>query len=138
MILLDAYALIAFLIGGPAAGEVRGLLRSGEAGVATANLAEALDVSARVHGLPIARATDVLDPLFETSLTAVDLDRDTARRSADVRARHSHRRSRAISLADAILIASAGPGDRIATADAALLAVAEAEGGTTIRLPSES
>lgn len=138
MILLDAYALIAFLTGGPAAGDVRGLLRSGEAGVATANLAEALDVSARVHGLPIARARDVLDPLFETTLIAVDLDRDTVRRSADVRARHYHRASRAISLADAILIASAGPGDRIATADAALLAVAEAEGRAAIALPSES
>lgn len=138
MILLDAYALIAFLTGGRASGDVRGLLRSGEAGVATANLAEALDVSARVHGLPIARACDVLDPLFETSLIAIDLDRHVARRSADVRARHYHRASRAISLADAILIASAGPGDRIATADAALLAVAEAEGRATIALPSES
>jgi predicted nucleic acid-binding protein len=138
VILLDAYALIAFLTGGPATGDVRGLLRSGEAGVATANLAEALDVSARVHGLPIARACDVLDPLFETSLIAVDLDRDIARRSADARARHDLRTSRAISLADAILIASAGSGDRIATADAALLAVAEAEGRTTIGLPPDS
>ena len=61
MILLDAYALIAFLVGGPAAGHVRAVLREGNAGVATANLVEVLDVSNRLYGLPVDRALDVLD-----------------------------------------------------------------------------
>jgi hypothetical protein len=43
--LLDAYALIAFLVGGPATQDVRAILREGDAAVATANLVEALDVS---------------------------------------------------------------------------------------------
>ncbi len=54
-----------------------------------------------------------------------------------IRARHLHRTSRPISLADAILVATAGPGDRIATADPDVLAVAEAEAIATISLPAE-
>jgi hypothetical protein len=48
-----------------------------------------------------------------------------------------HRASRPISLADAILVASASPGDRIATADPDVLAVAKAEAIATIALPSQ-
>jgi hypothetical protein len=43
--ILDAYALIAFLVGGPASAQVRGVLREGDAAVTSANLAETLDVS---------------------------------------------------------------------------------------------
>ncbi len=137
MTLLDAYALVAFLVGGPATAEVRGLLREGDAHVATANLAEALDVTQRVHGLPIARATAVLEPLLATALQAVPLDLDVALRAARIRASHYHRATRPISLADAVLLASAGPGARVATADPDVLAVAEVEGIATIILPGE-
>lgn len=137
MTLLDAYAIIAFLVGGPAAPRVRELLREGNAGVTTANLAEALDVSERVHGLPIARAFDVLEPLLEGPLTAVPLDLPTARRAAEIRATHYHRSSRPISLADAVLIASARKDDRLATADPDVLAVARAEEIHTTPLPEQ-
>jgi uncharacterized protein (DUF1786 family) len=50
--LLDAYALIAFLAGGPATAQVRAILREGGAAVATANLAETLDVSQRLFTSP--------------------------------------------------------------------------------------
>lgn len=136
MTLLDAYALIAFLVGGPAAPQVRALLREGNVGVATANLAEALDVAQRVHGLPIARAMDVLDPLLAGTLTPRLLDAIVARRAAEIRARHYHRSSRPISLADAILLASAARGDRIATADPDVLAVGAAEEIAVLALPS--
>lgn len=137
MTLLDAYALIAFLTGGPAAPEVRGLLREGQAAVATANLAEALDVSARVRGLPMARALDVLEPLFERPLDMVELDLPIAQRAASIRAQHYHRYSRPISLADAILVASARNTDRIATADPDVLAVAAAEDIEVVTLPEQ-
>jgi predicted nucleic acid-binding protein len=137
VILLDAYALIAFLVGGPAAPQVRTILREGDAAVATANMTEALDVSQRVHGLAISRAMEILEPLFEGSLTSVTLDFATARKAAEVRARHYHRSSRPISLADAILIASAAPGARIATADPDVLAVAHAEGLESVALPGQ-
>ena len=137
MILLDAYALVAFLVGGPAAAQVRALLREGDAVVATANLAEALDVSQRVYGLPIDRAMEILEPLFEGSLRSVALDLGVARRAAAIRAAHYHRSTRPVSLADAILVASAGAGSRIATADPDVLAVAQAEGIATVVLPGQ-
>ena len=80
---------------------------------------------------------EVLEPLLEGTLASVPLELVHARRAAPIRARHYHRASRPISLADAILVASAGPGDRIATADPDVLAVAEAEGTATIALPSQ-
>ena len=137
MTLLDAYALVAFLVGGPAAAQVRAILREGDAIVATTNLAEALDVSQRVLGLPIPRAMDILDPLFDGSLRTMQLDLATARRAAEIRARHYHRSSRPISLADAVLIASATQGTRIATADPDVLAVAQAEDIATVALPGQ-
>jgi predicted nucleic acid-binding protein len=135
--LLDAYALIAFLVGGPATREVRSILREGDAGVATANLVEVLDVSQRVYGVPTSRTLETLEPLLEGPLTAVVLGFSVARRAADIRARHYHRSARPISLADAVLIGSAESGDRIATADPDVLAVAEAEAIESIALPGQ-
>ena len=137
MTLLDAYALIAFLVGGPATAQVRAILREGGAAVATANLVEVLDVSQRVHGVPITRAVEILEPLLERTLTTVPLDSAVARRAAEIRARHYHRSSRPISLADAVLIASARHGDRIATADPDVLAVAGAEKLDSVALPGQ-
>jgi predicted nucleic acid-binding protein len=137
MTLLDAYALVAFLVGGPAAPRVRSLLRGGNAVIATANLVEALDVSQRLSGVPVERSMEVLEPLFEGTLGWRALDFVIARRAAEIRARHYHRSTRPISLADAVLIASAGDTDRIATADPDVLAVAGAEKIATITLPPQ-
>jgi predicted nucleic acid-binding protein len=136
-VLLDAYALVAFLVGGPATLQVRALLREADTAVATANLAEALDVSERAYGLAVSRALDILDPLFEGSLLAVPLDIQIARRAAEIRAKHYHRSRRPISLADAILVATARRGDRIATADPDVLAVAKAERLEALTLPAQ-
>jgi predicted nucleic acid-binding protein len=134
VILLDAYAIVAFLVGGPAAVQVRILLREGGAAVATANLAEALDVSQRIHGLPVGRAMEVLEPLLDGTLSALPLDLPIARRAAEIRTTHYHRSTRPISLADAILVATARSADRLATADPDVLAVARAEALETISL----
>jgi predicted nucleic acid-binding protein len=80
---------------------------------------------------------EVLDPLFEGSVTAVLLDLAVSQRAAEIRARHYHRSRRPISLADAVLIASARRGDRIATADPDVLAVAKAEKLAPIALPGQ-
>lgn len=137
MTLLDAYALIAFLVGGPAAPMVRVLLREGDAAVTSTNLAETLDVSQRVYGLEIQRSMDLLDPLLQGPLTAIALDVRVARSAAEMRANHYHRTSRPISLADAVLLASANTGDRIATADPDVLAIAEIEKLATVELPEQ-
>jgi predicted nucleic acid-binding protein len=135
--LLDAYALVAFLVGGPASAQVRAVLREGGTAVASANLAETLDVSQRIHSLPISRAMEILDPLLGDLVTVVPLDATMAQAAAEMRSKHYHRSSRPISLADAVLLASARTDDRIATADPDVLAVAEQEGIETIALPGQ-
>lgn len=137
MTYLDAYALVAFLIGGPAAAAVRGLLRDGNTAVATANLAEALDVSRRVYGFPIERAKEVIEPLFDQALRAVSLDMEVAYRAASIRMRYYHRSTCPISLADAVLLGSGAPGDRIATSDPHVLSVAGQEGFEPVELPGQ-
>jgi predicted nucleic acid-binding protein len=135
--LLDAYALIAYVIGGPAQKEVTAILREGEAAVATANLVEVFDVAERVHDLPVPRASEVIEGLFAGSLSVVHLDEHLARRAAEVRVEHYHRARSPLSLADVILIASAQPGDRIATADPDVLATAANLGIETVELPGQ-
>ncbi len=137
MTLLDAYALIAFLVGGPASTQVRGLLREGDVAVASTNLAESLDVSERVYGLPVQRAVDVLEPLFEEALTVIPLDVSLAHQAAQLRARHYHRSKCPISLADSVLLATGMQGRTVVTADPDVLAVAEREGIETIPLPEQ-
>ncbi|HXA55559.1 MAG TPA: PIN domain-containing protein [Solirubrobacteraceae bacterium] len=137
MTLLDAYALIAFMVGGPAAPQVRAIMREGNVAVSSANLAETLDVSQRVYDLPIGRAMEILEPLLEAALALLELDLAVARRAAEVRAEHYHRSNCPLSLADAVMIASAGPGDGIATADPHVLAVAAKEGLEPLELPPQ-
>lgn len=137
MTLLDAYALIAFLVGGPAAPQVRVILREGDTAVATANLIEVLDVAERVHGLPISRAMEALEPLLDGPVRAISLEFSGALRAAELRAKYYNRSSCPISLADAVLVASAKPGDRIATADPDVLAVASSESLATIALAGQ-
>ncbi len=105
--------------------------------MAAANLAEAYEVSEGRYGVPIARSAEVLEPLFDQALRTVPLDRVVARRAAEMRAKHYHRAERPISLADAILIASASSDDTIVTADPDVLAIAALEGIATIALPGE-
>lgn len=135
MTLLDAYALIALLVDEPPADRVEAIVRGRDAALTTANLVEALDVSARVHGLPFDRARSSLAALLDDAIAVLALDRAVAERAAELRVRHYHRSRCPISLADAVLVASAGAGDRIATADADVLRVAAAEEIATVALP---
>lgn len=137
MIVLDAYALIAFLVGGPARSQVRAILREHRTAIPTANLIESLDVSQRIHGLPIDRSLELIDPLFEGSLEELVLDRARARRAAEIRAKHYHRSRCPISLGDAVLLASCGADDQIATSDRHVLSIAEGEGLGRLPLPSQ-
>lgn len=137
MTLLDAYALIAYVVGGPAQEHVRAILREGQTAVATANLVEIFDVAERVHGLSVARASEVIEDLFATTLSIVHLDEHLARRAGELRVAHYHRSRSPLSLADVILLASAQPGDRIATADPDVLKTATGLGIGTVELPGQ-
>lgn len=137
MALLDAYALIAYVIGGPAQEQVRAILREGKTAIATANLVEVFDVAERVHGLPIHRVADVIEGLFATTLSIAHLDEHLARRAGELRVEYYHRAHSPLSLADVILLASAQHGDRIATADPDVLETAATLGIGTIELPGQ-
>jgi PIN domain nuclease of toxin-antitoxin system len=132
---LDAYALVAYVVGGPAQERVTALLREGKTAVATANLVEVFDVAERVHGMPVPRVSEVIEGLFAGALSVIHLDDSLARLAAELRVEHYHRSRSPLSLADVILLASAQPGDRIATADPDVLATAASLGIETIELP---
>lgn len=130
--LLDAYALIAFLEDEPAAAEVAGLIGSGNSAISTVNLAEA--------GQHLIRHGDVTgDELRQLvgsiPLAVVPFTGAHAWRAAELRAQYYRRSDSAVSLADCCLVAVATTADRIATADAAVIQMAAAEGIGALELP---
>ncbi len=132
--LIDASALIALLGAEPAAGEVQQLLNRGAA-MTTINLAEAVDRLQRRYSLEIEQTRPLIEGLLAKNLTLLPLDPVCAWRAAEIRAAHYHRSRCPISLADAVLVASAPAGSCIASSDADLLRVAASEGVTTSALP---
>jgi predicted nucleic acid-binding protein len=132
--LLDANALVAVILGEPTMGRVRGLLREGNAAMAAPNVVEVYDIATRREGLPVERVAEVVEPLFEGTIEPVAFDESLARRAAEIRIEHYHRKTRALSLADVILLAVARPVDRVATSDSDVIAVAAQLGIETIEL----
>jgi predicted nucleic acid-binding protein len=122
----------------PAAEEVERLLRLDEPMAVTAvNLAEAIDVAVRVHGIPFAEMQLVLDPLLRSAVVVVPVSLAHAWLAAALRARHYDRRSRAVSLADCFLLAAAleRADASVATSDPSLAEAARREGVQVTALP---
>jgi predicted nucleic acid-binding protein len=138
--LLDAYALVALVADEAAAPEVEDLLRAGDCRVAPVNLAEAVDVTQRIHGVPLEDIRGALDPLVISGhLRPVVTDADEAWLAAELRARHYDRRTKALSMADCLLLAHAiRTEDAIATSDPALASAARVEDVDVIGLPDSS
>jgi predicted nucleic acid-binding protein len=134
-VLIDASALISLLGGEPAAQEVQALLNQGRARMTTVNLAESVDRLERRYGLAAARTRPVIDGLLDDALTLLPLGPFEAWRSGELRARHYHRTRRPVSLADAVLVASAAAGCSVASADRHLLAMAASERLGVVALP---
>jgi predicted nucleic acid-binding protein len=134
-VLLDAFALIALLIEEPAAGDVEALLRRGEAAMPAINLAEALDVLQRVHGVSHERLDTIVTPLLSENIALLPVAEQMARDAADIRARRYHRTQAPLSLADCVLLAAAKGAHELATADAPLIAAAGLEGVRVRELP---
>jgi PIN domain nuclease of toxin-antitoxin system len=132
--LIDASALIALLGGEPAAGEVREILQAGAA-ITALNLTEAVDRLGRRYGLAIERVRPVIEGLLEESLQVMSVNSAQAWRAAGIRIANYHRTSCPVSLADVVLIASAAPGQRIATSDSHILRIAAREDIEVIPLP---
>jgi predicted nucleic acid-binding protein len=138
--LLDAYGLVALIADEPAAGEVERLLRSGDCRVVAVNLAEAIDVCRRVHGIPPEEVRIALEPLTLSGTLAVGAsDERVAWTAAELRATHYHRADSPLSLADCFLLAHAlGDGEAIATSDPALAGTARLESVRVVALPDRA
>jgi PIN domain nuclease of toxin-antitoxin system len=134
--ILDAYALIAFLIDEPSAPQVEELLRRRRAAITSINYAEALDRLVRAHGVPENAVAAAMAPLLDDGLDEIDVDFRLARSAARLRSNHYHRTRCPLSLADCVCLAAVADGDVLATADAPMLQVADAEGIESIRLPA--
>jgi PIN domain nuclease of toxin-antitoxin system len=132
--LIDASALIALLGAEPAAAEVREILSRGAA-MTTLNLAEAVDRLARRYSLAIERTRPVIEGLLAKNLVLLPLGPAQVWRAGSIRAARYHRSRCPISLADAVLVASAPANWCIASSDGLLLSVATNEGIATVALP---
>jgi PIN domain nuclease of toxin-antitoxin system len=135
VIVLDAYALVAHLRDESAAPAVRTMLREGGCVMSAVNLTEVLDHLARVRRVDDRRLRSAMSGLLGGLVEVLPVDESIAWRAASIRARHYHRSERDLSLADCILIASAGPEDTIATADAHVATTARSEGIDVRKLP---
>lgn len=138
MSVLDAQAVVAALVGEPAAGEVEDLLR-GSAGpprVSAANVAEIVDVLVRFRSQQAELVEERLDWLVAGGLEVIAVEDGLARRAGAVRSRYYHARQRPISLADCLALATAlALDDVLATSDPHLLDTATAEGCRIQPLP---
>jgi PIN domain nuclease of toxin-antitoxin system len=131
--LLDAYALIAFLQDEPAAAQVASLISHGDSAISTVNLAEAGQRMLRHHDVTIGELQELVSSM---PISVVPFSHAHAWQAGWIRAEYYRRRRIEISLGDSCLLAVAAPVDRVATADPAVLLVAEAEGIATVALPN--
>jgi PIN domain nuclease of toxin-antitoxin system len=140
MTVLDAYALIAFLLDEPAADEVGAeLLKSDDARMSAVNLAEVVDHLIRVAGRAEDAVSRSLEWVVTDGLEVIPVDEPLAQLSGQLRARHYHHQRAAVSLADCVAVAtSIDLDDSLATADPALAAVARKEGVSVLALPDTS
>lgn len=138
MIVLDSYAVLALLKDEPAAAKVAKLLEDGdEARLTAIGVAEVLDHLVRIVSAdPEDAALDVAQLGLAEALPT---DAGAGLRAGLLRARHYHRRDRAVSLADCIAAdAARTAAGRIATSDPHLLDLCAAEGIDMLPLPDTS
>ncbi|MGE0878664.1 MAG: PIN domain-containing protein [Acidimicrobiia bacterium] len=135
MTVLDAFAVLALLKDEPAAAKVATLVETEPRPALTAlGVAEVLDHLVRLMGVDEEEA--VLDLAQLGLAEAHGIDGDIAGRSGRLRARHYHRRDRAISLADCVAAEVARRVSApLATSDPHLLDTCHAEGIPYVVLP---
>jgi PIN domain nuclease of toxin-antitoxin system len=135
LIVLDAYAVLALLKGESAAGQVRQLLAGeDEAALTALGVAEVVDHLIRLAG------ADEEDAALDVAQLRLDspspVDAALALQAGLLRARHYHRKNRAVSLADCVAAETARPaGSSLASADPHLLDLCRDEGIASIPLP---
>lgn len=138
MILLDAYAVLALARGELAGREVEEIVRAQPVGMTAANLFEITDQLVRLYDWSPTETSERFGQLVGHQIHIIPLDEGLAWRGGLLRARHYHRSTCDLSLADCVLLALAGLHDAIATADPAVAAVARAEGIGLVPLPDSA
>jgi PIN domain nuclease of toxin-antitoxin system len=137
VIVLDSYAVLALLKDEPAANQVGRLLASEDASLTVLGVAEVLDHLIRLVGADEDEA--VLDLAQLRLRPPSPVDAALAIRSGLLRARHYHRKHRALSLADCVAAETARAiGAPLASADPHLLDVCQDEGIQLIALADTS
>lgn len=138
MIVLDSFAVLALLKGEPAAGEVQRLVESDEdVALTVLGIAEVLDQLVRLAGAEEDEAVLDVAQLGLSSPPTIEVG--VAIRSGLLRARHYHRTTRAVSLADCVAAETARSEDaRLASADPHLLDLCRDEGIEVIPLPDSA
>lgn len=111
------------------------LLHGGGCATPSPCLAEIVDRLTRRWGSSPEEVAKELGPLVDESVSVLALDPQTAWRAGEIRAAHYHRKTAALSLADCVLLAAAGPEDEIATSDRTVAATARKLGIGLIPLP---
>jgi PIN domain nuclease of toxin-antitoxin system len=134
-VILDAYAVLALLKGEPAAGPVSSLLaEDGGARLTAVGVAEVVDHLIRLVGTSEDEAA--LDVAQLGLADSVPVDASMAIAAGMLRARHYHRRHRAVSLADCVAAEAARiRGVELVSADPHLLDLCHDEGIDRIALP---
>ncbi|HEY7446392.1 MAG TPA: PIN domain-containing protein [Vicinamibacterales bacterium] len=133
-VVLDAYAVIAALVGERARVEVEPLIAGGL--LSAPNVAEVLDVCVRVHDNDERTVRERLDWLASGGLETPALDTGLAMAAGALRARHYHARRCPISLGDCFALALAKQRQAtLATADPDLASVARVEAVEVLGLP---
>jgi PIN domain nuclease of toxin-antitoxin system len=128
-------ALVAALTGEPARAEVERLLRDRKdpPQIAAVNLAEVLDVMVRVKSFRREQVDHAIGWLRAGGLEVVPTDEAIGLRAGELRSRHYHHQSAAVSICDCVALATASVlAQSLATADPALAALARAEGTTLV------
>lgn len=134
MIVLDSYAVLAFLKDEPAGGDVARLLERGDVLLTATGVAEVVDHLVRIIGVDPEEAA--LDIAQLGLADAEPIDDGTGLRAGLLRGRHHHRVRRAVSLADCIAAETAkSTGSRLASSDPHLLDLCVAEGIGVVPLP---
>ena len=138
MIVLDSYAVLALLKGEPAAPQVRALLQGDDRSCLTAvGVAEVVDHLVRLSG---ASEEDAALDLAQLGLAdALAVDTSVGLRAGLLRARHYHRKNRAVSLADCVAVEAARSNDApLASTDPHLLDVCRDEDVRVMPLPDST
>lgn len=134
MTVLDAYAVVAYFVGERAQPHVADVLSSGECALTAVGLAEVIDRIVRVEGF--AREELAADLRRLALADPIVIDETVGVQAGQLRARHYHRRTRAVSMADCVAATAARLFDEpLATSDPHLLDLCHEEQIPTIVLP---